>query len=147
MKTFAELLSLYINQAGITDSELSRAIGVSRQSIFRWREGTTSRPNNREVVLTISEKLRLTPEEKDNLLLAAGFRPEDTLPPDKGATATGYTDEENEEENDPEYLLVRSGKRKLFVSRRFIVLIIIILVFIVIMALIDWLQIGSYDPF
>ena len=143
MKTFAELLSLYINQAGITDSELSRAIGVSRQSVFRWREGTTGRPNNREVVLAISEKLRLTPEEKDNLLLAAGFRPEDTVPPDNEATATGYTDSENEEEN----LLLRSGKRKLFMSRRFMVLIIIILVFIVIMALIDWLQIGSYDPF
>ena len=76
MKTFAELLGLYVRQAGITDSELARAIHVSRQTVFRWREGLISRPNNREDVLAISRKLRLSSEERDTLLLSAGFRPE-----------------------------------------------------------------------
>jgi len=149
MRTFAELLSLYIKQAGITDTELARAIGVSRQTIFRWREGTTSRPNNREDVLAISKKLRLPSEEKDNLLLAAGFRPEDTVPPDNkdtelqankvrksDATDVSYADFESEEENDSENLLVRPGKRKIFISRRLLFLIIFILVWIVIIVLI-----------
>ena len=147
MKTFAELLSIYINRAGITDSELARAIGVSRQTIFRWREGTTSRPNNREDVLAISAKLRLSSEEKNNLLLAAGFRPEDIALLDNEDTDISYTDSESKKENDSENLLLRSGKRKLFLSRRLLFLIIIILVFIIIMALIDWLQVRSYDPF
>lgn len=77
MQTFAELLSLYVRRAGITDSELARAIHVSRQTVFRWREGLISRPNNREDVLAISKKLRLSSEERDTLLLSAGFRPED----------------------------------------------------------------------
>ena len=76
MKTFAELLTLYIKQAGITDTELARSIGVSRQTIFRWREGLTGRPNYREDVIAIAKKLRLSPDERDALLLAGGFRPD-----------------------------------------------------------------------
>jgi transcriptional regulator with XRE-family HTH domain len=79
MESFAELLSQYIKQAGITDTELSRAIGVSRQTIFRWREGLTSRPNSREDVLSIAKKLRLLPQEQDKLLLSAGFRPDEAI--------------------------------------------------------------------
>jgi transcriptional regulator with XRE-family HTH domain len=77
MKTFAELLTTFIRQAGITDSELARSVGVSRQTIFRWREGLTERPNKREDVTAIADKLRLTPEERNELLMAGGFRPED----------------------------------------------------------------------
>jgi len=76
VNTFSELLTEYIRRAGISDSELARSIGVSRQTIFRWREGTTSRPQEREIIAPLAEKLRLSGEEKDNLLLAAGFRPE-----------------------------------------------------------------------
>jgi transcriptional regulator with XRE-family HTH domain len=78
MKTFAELLTTFIRQAGITDSELARSIGVSRQTIFRWREGLTERPNKREDVTAIADKLRLIPEERNELLLAGGFRPENS---------------------------------------------------------------------
>lgn len=81
MDTFAELLTKYIRQAGISDAELARAAGLSRQTIFRWKEGLTGRPNNREDILLISKKLRLSPSENDSLLLAAGFRPEQTAPP------------------------------------------------------------------
>ncbi|MEM7028149.1 MAG: tetratricopeptide repeat protein [Chloroflexota bacterium] len=76
MKTFSELLSEYIVRLGISDAELARTIGVRRQTIFRWREGLTARPRHRDDVMRLSEKLRLTPEERDTLLLAAGFSPQ-----------------------------------------------------------------------
>jgi len=77
MESFNQLLNNYIRRAGISDTELARALGVSRQTIFRWREGLTGRPRQREDVLVIARKLRLTPEERDKLLLSAGFRPEE----------------------------------------------------------------------
>ena len=77
MESFNQLLNEYIQRAGISDAELARTIGVSRQTIFRWREGLTSRPRNRDDVLVIAKKLRLSNEERDKLLLAAGFRPEE----------------------------------------------------------------------
>lgn len=79
MDSFAELLSQHMRQAGISDAELARAIGIRRQTIFRWKEGLTSRPRHRDDVLRCAAKLRLTPQERDELLLAAGFRPE-TIP-------------------------------------------------------------------
>ncbi len=76
MENFSELLNRHIRRTGISDTELARSIGVSRQTIFRWREGLTSRPRHRDDVLLMARKFRLTPEEQDQLLLAAGFRPE-----------------------------------------------------------------------
>jgi tetratricopeptide (TPR) repeat protein/transcriptional regulator with XRE-family HTH domain len=75
--TFAQLLTHHMQRAGISDSELARAIGVQRQTVFRWKEGLVSRPRVREDLLQIAQKLRLTPVERDQLLLAAGFPPED----------------------------------------------------------------------
>ncbi len=80
MENFSHLLNQYIQRAGISDAELSRAISVSRQTIFRWREGMTARPRYREDVLAIARKLRLSAAERDQLLLAAGFRPEEPTP-------------------------------------------------------------------
>jgi tetratricopeptide (TPR) repeat protein/DNA-binding XRE family transcriptional regulator len=77
MENFSQLLNQYVQRAGISDVELARTIGVSRQTIFRWREGTTARPRHREDVLAIARKLRLSPKERDRLLLAAGFWPEE----------------------------------------------------------------------
>jgi tetratricopeptide (TPR) repeat protein len=76
MEKFNQLLNRYVQQAGISDSELARTLGVSRQTVFRWREGQTGRPRHREDILVIARKLRLTPAERDILLLAAGFPPE-----------------------------------------------------------------------
>jgi tetratricopeptide (TPR) repeat protein/transcriptional regulator with XRE-family HTH domain len=76
MESFNQLFNRFVQRSGISDSELARAVGVSRQTIFRWREGQTGRPRQREDVLAIAGKLRLTPEERDLLLLAAGFQPE-----------------------------------------------------------------------
>ena len=80
MSTFGELLTQYIERAGISDAELARSTGVQRQTIFRWKEGLTARPRHREDVVRIAAKLRLTPEERDALLLAAGFPPEHLKP-------------------------------------------------------------------
>ena len=74
---FGELLSHYINRAGISDAEFARRLGVSRQTVFRWREGLTDRPRQRDDAVDIATKLRLSPDERDELLLAAGFSPED----------------------------------------------------------------------
>jgi tetratricopeptide (TPR) repeat protein len=77
MRSFGELLVDFTDRAGISDSELARAIGVQRQTIFRWKEGHTSRPRYREDVLRMADKLRLTAAERDELLLAAGFPPQE----------------------------------------------------------------------
>ncbi len=76
MRSFGELLAEHIERTGITDAELARNIGVQRQTIFRWKEGLVARPRYREDVLRIATKLRLTPDERDELLLAGGFPPE-----------------------------------------------------------------------
>jgi tetratricopeptide (TPR) repeat protein/transcriptional regulator with XRE-family HTH domain len=76
MQTFSELLSEYIQRIGVSDAELARRLGVSRQTIFRWREGHIQRPRYREDVLDLARKLRLSDEERDQFLLAAGFPPE-----------------------------------------------------------------------
>lgn len=76
MQTFSQLLKLYAERSGISDAELARAVGVRRQTIFRWKEGTVARPRSRDDVLAVSQKLRLSALETDELLIAAGFHPE-----------------------------------------------------------------------
>lgn len=80
LPTFGQLLAEYMTRSGISDSELARNIGVRRQTIFRWKEGLVERPRSREDVLQCAKKLRLTNEERDRLLLAAGFAPEQLSP-------------------------------------------------------------------
>ena len=79
MQSFAELLTKYTQRTGITDSELARHIGVRRQTIFRWKEGIVARPRHRDDLLRCAKRLRLTPAELDEILLAAGFPPEGKL--------------------------------------------------------------------
>ena len=78
MAKFGELLRAYMERTGISDSELARSVGVRRQTIFRWKEGLVAAPRNRDDVLRVAGRLRLTDEEQDRLLLAAGFAPEAT---------------------------------------------------------------------
>ena len=82
MKTFAELLTAYMDRTGIGDAELARRIPVSRQTLVRWKEGATTRPRYRGDVIRCGELLRLTDEERDELLLAAGFSPETAQTPE-----------------------------------------------------------------
>ena len=76
MATFAELLTEYMVRTGIGDAELARRVRVSRLTLIRWKEGVTSRPRHRDDVVRCAEVLRLTPDETDELLLAAGFAPD-----------------------------------------------------------------------
>ena len=75
MRTFAELLTAYMERTGIGDAEFARRIPVSRPTLIRWKEGQTARPRYREDVARCAELLRLTVDETDELLLAAGFSP------------------------------------------------------------------------
>lgn len=75
MRTFAELLREYAARTGASDAELARAVGVRRQTIFRWKEGTVARPRSAEDVVRLAGKLRLSDAERDEFLLAAGFPP------------------------------------------------------------------------
>jgi len=75
MPTFAELLTQHIENAGITHTRLADAIGVRRQTVFRWKEGLTARPRYRDDVLACAKQLRLNRDETNELLLAAGFQP------------------------------------------------------------------------
>lgn len=79
MKTFGELLNQHMRRVGISDAEMARTLGVQRQTIFRWREGLVQHPRTREDVLRMASKLRLTPVERDELLLAAGFPPQEPV--------------------------------------------------------------------
>ncbi len=81
MPTFGELLTSHIDRSGIGDSDLARRVGVSRLTLIRWKEGVTAKPRYREDVLRCAELLRLTPEERDELLLAGEFEPETPSPP------------------------------------------------------------------
>ena len=89
MSTFAELLKQYTARTGISDSELARAIGVRRQTVFRWKEGLSERPRQRDDVLRCATKLRLAPAETDALLLAAGFAPLNAPEPSLPAAPVG----------------------------------------------------------
>ena len=83
LRTFAELLTAYMDRTGIGDAELARRIPVSRPTLVRWKEGVTARPRYRDDVLRCAELLRLSPEERDEFLLAAGFSPETAVPADQ----------------------------------------------------------------
>ena len=65
-----------MTRTGIGDAEMARRIGVSRLTLVRWKEGVTSRPRHQGDVARCAELLRLSPEERDRLFLAAGFSPE-----------------------------------------------------------------------
>lgn len=90
VRSFSELLSTFADRAGVSDAELARRLGVSRQTIFRWREGETQRPRHQEDVVRLADKLRLEPEERDQLFIAAGF------PPDRGINGVIGTEEDFE---------------------------------------------------
>ena len=81
MQTFADLLTAYMDRTGIGDAELARRIPVSRPTLLRWKEGVTARPRYREDIVRCAEILRLTDDETDELLVAAGFSPETAPPP------------------------------------------------------------------
>ncbi len=117
MRTFAELLTEYIERAGISDSELARSIGVRRQTLFRWKDGQIQRPRYRDDVVRCAKRLRLTPEERDLLLTAAGFSPETPplsvreQPPEPVQEAPPEEDSEEESQEAAPQPTVTSSRR------------------------------------
>ena len=82
MPNFADLLISYMARIGVADAEFARRLGVSRLTLIRWKEGVTLRPRYRENVLRRADLLRLGPDERNGLLLAAGFAPVTAPPPE-----------------------------------------------------------------
>ena len=77
-----------MDRTGIGDAELARRMQVSRHTLLRWKEGVTTRPRYRDDVLRCAERLRLTEQETDEFLLAAGFSPETAARIDESASAS-----------------------------------------------------------
>jgi hypothetical protein len=50
---------------------------VRRLTVIRWKTGETKHPRHREDILRCAHVLRLSPQERDELLLSAGHRPEE----------------------------------------------------------------------
>lgn len=70
MTRFSRLLNGYMNEIGLSDSRLAWRIGVCRHTIIRWRNGLVERPNC-DRVREVTNVLRLTPQERHELLRAA----------------------------------------------------------------------------
>jgi len=112
---FGELLTSHIARSGISDSDLARRTGVSRATLIRWKEGLTTRPRYRDDVLRCAEALRLTPEERDELLVAADFDPEappaEDRPPEPAPDPTPVSPAESASPPAP-----ARGRRRLWIA-------------------------------
>ncbi len=109
MPTFADLLTSYMARTGVGDAEFARRLGVSRLTLIRWKEGVTLRPRYREDVLRCADLLRLGPDERDGLLLSAGFSPVDAPQPEDAQTALSSPDADEANETDKPHPLVQEA--------------------------------------
>lgn len=75
--SFGQLLKQHRLQRGLTQTELSRAIGVTPSYITRLEYG--ERHPSRRVVLALAKALALPPAERDQLLASALHLPEGSL--------------------------------------------------------------------
>ena len=116
MSTFADLLTEYMARVGIGDAEMARRVGVSRLTLIRWKEGVTSRPRYREDVINCADLPRLTPAERDALLLAAGFSPDAPPPIDQTTSPAAPTPAEQAEVTTETYPRPRLGRRALIIA-------------------------------
>jgi DNA-binding XRE family transcriptional regulator len=75
--TFGEKLKGYRRRATMEQDEVAKAIGVSRTTLSNWEcSRFLPRINQRKQVLLLKDTLSLSPEEMDDLLIEAKFRPE-----------------------------------------------------------------------
>ena len=116
MSTFADLLTEYMARVGIGDAEMARRVGVSRLTLIRWKEGVTSRPRYREDVINCADLLRLTPAERDALLLAAGFSPDAPPAIDQATSPATPAPAEQAEVTTETYPRPRLGRRALIIA-------------------------------
>jgi len=70
MDTFAELIERHMIENNITDQELATALGLRRETIFRWRSGYIKSPRDKEI-RKCGVILKLAKPELDTLLAIA----------------------------------------------------------------------------
>ncbi|RYF22879.1 MAG: hypothetical protein EOO33_14715 [Comamonadaceae bacterium] len=75
--SFPDLLTLYMRRIRASASGVATEIGLSREAVNNWRNGV-SVPNakSRDKLVACTRYLRLTEQETNRLLSAAGFEPE-----------------------------------------------------------------------
>ncbi len=148
-RTFADLLTEYMERTGIGDAELARRINVNRLTLIRWREGVTERPRHREDVARCADVLRLAPEERDEFLLAAGFQPDISM----AASPTGDDgdiDVDAAEEDLGAQRIPRPPAREFILNRRWALsaaaVVVIMLLGAGLVAVTDTLGLTAPDP-
>ncbi len=82
MTRFSTLFDTHCKRAGASNQALATALNLPPETIAAWRTGGTTRPSRREQVVELATLLHLDPEETSDLLLAAGFSPEQIQLPD-----------------------------------------------------------------
>ena len=110
MPNFADLLTSYMARIGVGDAEFARRLGVSRLTLIRWKEGVTLRPRYREDVLRCADLLRLGPDERNGLLLSAGFSPVDAPQPEDAQAAPSSADVYEANETDEPQPIAQEAK-------------------------------------
>ena len=76
MPSFAELLTTHLKHSGLRPAELAKKIKVRRDILIEWLTDDVCLPLERDEVINCANCLHLTPVQRDELLLAAGFAPE-----------------------------------------------------------------------
>lgn len=80
MSLFSQLLNNYINRLGVNITEIARKTGIRRETLMRWISGEVNRPRQQDDLLRCAQQLQLSSQERDELLIAAGFSPTPMLP-------------------------------------------------------------------
>jgi tetratricopeptide (TPR) repeat protein/transcriptional regulator with XRE-family HTH domain len=71
--TFADLLGRYRARAGLTQQELANEIGVHRNTVAKWENRTSLKPDSRGQVLRLTKALSLSKGECKAFIQATGF--------------------------------------------------------------------------
>ncbi len=74
--TFAQLLIHHMQQMDISVTQLAMDLNLSRVTLARWSSGKVLRPRQCKDVLRCAVYLGLNAQQRDELLIAAGFAPE-----------------------------------------------------------------------
>ncbi len=73
MTLFGDVLKRYLEQSRMPVKEFAHKSGIGRSTVYRYFEKPGSRPRERATVLRFAAVLKLTREETDRLLRAAGY--------------------------------------------------------------------------
>ena len=91
MPSFAELLQFYMNRNNMNNAELAKKIKVRRDLLVEWMTDPVCLPLERDEVLRCANHFKLNPDERDELLLTAGFKKEnDDMPLDLPNVMTAW---------------------------------------------------------